>query len=102
MTKAGEEILQGAMEALAYVRGDKTKGRAHYIIATDIDVKSVREKTGLTQEHFAETYGFSLSTLKKWESGNRHPEGPAKAYLMVIGEKPLVVRKALQEATTAH
>lgn len=101
MTKAGEEILQGARDALAYARGDKTKGRAHYIIAADIDVKSVREKTGLTQERFAESYGFSLSTLKKWESGNRHPEGPAKAYLMVINEKPLIVRKALQEATAS-
>lgn len=101
MTKAGDEILQGARDALAYVRGDKTKGRAHYIIAADIDVKSIREKTGLTQERFAESYGFSLSTLKKWESGNRHPEGPAKAYLMVIKEKPVIVRKALQEATAS-
>jgi len=53
------------------MRGDKTKGRAHYIITAEIDVKAVRQKTGLTQERFAQTYGFSLSTLKKWESGNR-------------------------------
>ena len=54
MTKAGQEIIQGAQDALDYLRGDKGKGRAHYIIAADIDVKSIREKTGLTQERFAD------------------------------------------------
>jgi len=101
MTKVGQEILQGAQDALDYLRGDKTKGRAHYIIAADINVKSIREKTGLTQERFAETYGFSLSTLKKWEAGNRQPEGPAKAYLMVINKRPNVVKKALEGITAA-
>lgn len=99
MTKAGQEILKGAKAGLAYIRGDESQGRAHYIITADIDVKAVREKTGMTQEGFAEAYGFSLSTLKKWETGNRQPEGPAKAYLMVIGERPDIVRKALQHAT---
>jgi putative transcriptional regulator len=99
MTKAGQEILEGAKAGLAYIRGDESQGRAHYIITADINVKSVREKTGLTQERFAETYGFSLSTLKKWESGNRKPEGPAKAYLMVINERPNVVKNALHSAT---
>ena len=101
MTKAGEEIMAGINDAIDYMRGDKTKGRAHYIITAEIDVKAVRKKTGLTQERFAQTYGFSLSTLKKWESGNRQPEGPAKAYLMVIKERPNVVKKALEGATAA-
>ncbi len=100
MTKAGEEILQGAMDGLAYLRGEKSKGKAHYIINTDINVKNVRKKTGMTQERFAESYGFSVSTLKKWETGQRKPEGPAKAYLMVISERPNVVRQALHNATT--
>lgn len=98
MTKAGEQILAGARAGLAYIQGDKTQGRANYIIAKDIDVKAVRQKTGLTQEGFAETYGFSISTLKKWESGNRKPEGPAKAYLMVINQSPDVVQQALHSA----
>lgn len=101
MTKAGKEIMDGINDAIDYMRGDKTKGRAHYIITAEINVKAVRKKTGLTQERFAQTYGFSLSTLKKWESGNRQPEGPAKAYLMVINERPNVVKKALEGATAA-
>lgn len=98
MSKAGNEILQGAQDALAYLHGDKSKGRAHTIINTEVDVKAVREKTGLTQEKFAETYGLSLSTLRKWETGARQPEGAAKAYLTVISQRPRVVKNALWSA----
>ncbi len=98
MTKAGEKILAGAEAGLAYVRGDKSKGRAHVIINSKIDVKTVRAKTGMTQEKFAETYGLSLSTLRKWEAGIRKPEGAAKAYLTVIAQRPNVVKEALWSA----
>ncbi len=98
MTKAGDKILAGAQDALSYVRGDKSKGRAHAIINSTVDVKSIRAQTGLTQEMFSETYGLSLSTLKKWESGIRQPEGAAKAYLTVISQRPNVVKKALWSA----
>lgn len=98
MTKAGDEILAGINDAIAFMQGDKSKGRAHTIINSKIDVKAVRKKTGLTQEKFAETYGLSLSTLRKWEAGIRRPEGAAKAYLMVIEQKPKVVKEALWNA----
>lgn len=98
MSKAGSEILQGAQDALDYLRGESDKGRARTIINSKINVKAVREKTGLTQEKFAETYGLSLSTLRKWESGAREPEGAAKAYLTVIAQKPKIVKDALWNA----
>ena len=98
MTKAGQEILQGAADALDFVRGDKSKGRAHAIINASIDVKSIRKNTGLTQQSFAETYGLSLSSLKKWEAGIRTPEGAAKAYLTVIKQRPEAIKEALWSA----
>ncbi|MCF6283615.1 MAG: helix-turn-helix domain-containing protein [Candidatus Hydrogenedentes bacterium] len=98
MSKAGEEILQGANEALSFLRGDKTQGRAHAIINSTIDVKRIRAKTGLSQAAFAETYGLSLHSLKKWETGIRTPEGAAKAYLTVIAQRPEVVKDALWSA----
>ena len=98
MTKAGNEILQGANEALDFLRGDKQKGRAHKIINAKIDVKSIRAQTGLSQIDFAETYGLSIHSLKKWETGKRTPEGAAKAYLTVIAQRPNVVREALENA----
>jgi putative transcriptional regulator len=100
LTKADKSVLRGASEALAHTRGEKL-GRANFVITADIDVKAIRKKTGLTQERFAETYGFSLSTLKNWESNRREPEGSAKAYLLVINERPNLVRKALTSAIAA-
>ena len=98
MTKAGEEILQAAQEALEYARGDETKGLSHTIINTQIDVKAIRSSMGLTQEKFARAYGFPLSTLKKWEAKISEPEAAAKAYLGVISQRPNVVKKALATA----
>ncbi len=98
MTKAGQEIIQGAQDALGFLRDDKSKGRAYAITSSKIDVKVIRSKTGLTQEKFAEIYGFSLSTLKKWEIGISSPEGAVKAYLTVIAKHPNVVKDALLHA----
>lgn len=98
MSKAGEQILNGALDALDFVQGDKSKGRAHTIINKEIDVSAIRHKIGMTQEVFAETYGFSLSTLKKWEARIAEPHGAAKAYLTVISQRPKVVKDALWAA----
>jgi len=98
MTKAGEGILNGINDAIAYMQGDESKCRSHMIMTSKVDVKSIREKIGLTQIKFAETYGLSLSTLKKWETGNREPEGAAKAYLTVIAQEPDVIKNALHSA----
>jgi putative transcriptional regulator len=98
MTKAGKEIIAGAGQALAYLKGDKTQGRVHKIRARRINVKAIREKLQMTQEVFSETFAIPVSTLKKWETNERIPEGPAKAYLTVIEKNPGVVKKALQRA----
>ncbi len=98
MSKAGKEIITGAEQALAYLKGDKTKGRAYKVRARDIDVKAIREKLRMTQEVFSETFAIPVSTLKKWETNNRVPEGPTKAYLTVIEKNPRAVKNALSRA----
>lgn len=95
MSKAGKEIIAGAKQALAYLKGDKTKGRAYEVRTRDIDVKAIRAKLQMTQAAFSEVFAIPVSTLKKWETNNRVPEGPTKAYLMVIDKIPGAVRKAL-------
>ena len=98
MSKAGKQIITGAKQALAYLKGDKTKGRAYKVRARDINVKEIRENLNMTQEVFSETFAIPVSTLKKWETNNRVPEGPTKAYLMVIEKNPHAVKKALHSA----
>ena len=49
----------------------------------------------MTQEEFAGQFGFSINTLRHWEQGRRVPEGPTRAYLLVIDRDPKAVQKAL-------
>ena len=97
MSNAFDEIKAGLKDAIAWQKGDHGKGMAHFIKALDIDVKAIREELNVTQEAFCSTYGVSLSTLKKWESGTREPEGPTKAYLYLISQRPRVVKTVLSQ-----
>jgi putative transcriptional regulator len=92
----GEEILQGAREALAAVRGDKTAVRVHHI--PRIDVRKVRTGLHLNQAQFAARFGFSVDSVQNWEQGRRIPDGPARVLLTVIAHEPEAVERALQSA----
>ncbi|AMV71529.1 transcriptional regulator [Desulfuromonas sp. DDH964] len=55
-------IKRGLEEAVAHQQGEKTGVRLFTPEA--VDVKLVRQRTGLTQEQFASTFGISLGTLR--------------------------------------
>lgn len=63
-----------------------------------VDVKTVRERTGLTQEEFAAVFAISLGALRHWERGDRKPRGTALVLLNVIAKDPRAVLRALQRA----
>lgn len=63
----------------------------------EIDVRSVRSLTGLSQAKFAELLGIELSTLRNWEQGRRAPTGPARALLRAIRNNPVAVIQALSD-----
>ncbi|SFU36200.1 putative transcriptional regulator [Nitrosomonas eutropha] len=96
MSKVADSIRRGLREAVAYAEGkaDATAYRVH--VPERIDVKAIRAKLDMTQEEFAGRFGFSVNTLRHWEQGSRQPEGPTRAYLLVIDRAPKAVRKALQ------
>ncbi|MEM7522560.1 MAG: transcriptional regulator [Pseudomonadota bacterium] len=60
-----------------------------------VDVKAIRNRTGLTQKAFAERFAFSASAVRDWEQNRRKPEGPARTLLMVIEKRPDVVEEVL-------
>ncbi|MGJ0395361.1 MAG: helix-turn-helix domain-containing protein [Methylocystis sp.] len=68
-------------------------------IPQEIDVKAIRAKLGITQHEFAARFGFSIKTLRHWEQKQRVPEGPTRAYLLVIDRDPEAVQRALRSAT---
>ena len=93
-----ESIRRGLKEALAYADGTADASRYGIHIPANIDVKAIRTKLKMTQEEFAGRFGFSINTLRHWEQGRRVPEGPTRAYLLVIERNPKAVQKALSAA----
>jgi len=96
MSKLGESLLKGAKEALAYANKEKIKTKTHKIkVPKEVNVKAIRLTLHLNRKDFAERFGFSVRTLEKWEQGIRHPDGAARAYLVVISRNPKAVESAL-------
>ena len=56
-----------------------------------VEIKRIRLKVKLSQPVFAEYLNASPSTIKKWESGEKHPTGPALKLLNIVAEKGLGV-----------
>ncbi len=97
MSRAGDSIRRGLEQAVTYAKGQTKKGyRVH--VPAHVDVKAIRTKLGMTQQAFAARFGFSINTLRHWEQGKREPEGPTRAYLLVIDRAPHAVQKALRIA----
>lgn len=92
---AFEKIMAGLDDALAYAEGDSSRGVAHQVQVADINITQLREKLGLSQDRFAALFGLSSRTVRNWEQGIRHPEGPARTLLQVIDREPEAVMRAL-------
>ncbi len=99
MSKVADSIRRGLKEAVAYAEGKADK-RAYRIHVPEEDR---REGDPDTPGHDAgrvcrAASDFSVNTLRHWEQGSRQPEGPTRAYLLVIERAPKAVQKALQAA----
>jgi putative transcriptional regulator len=91
----GQRALAALKEVHSHVRGEDVPGM---VIHEPVDVKAVRQKTGLSQAAFASTYGLSAATLRDWEQNRKMPERTAQLYLRVIAAEPEVVKKIVQAA----
>ena len=98
MSKLGSELVKGLRQAAAHFRGDSTLRTYEYSIPEHIDVRTVRQKTGLSQGEFAARYALNLRTVQEWEQGRSEPDLATRAYLTVIDRNPQAVEEAL--ATT--
>lgn len=93
-----KSIKRGLEEAIAFATGEADPSQYRVHVPREIDVRAIRAKLGMTQEEFARRFGFSVNTLRHWEHGRRVPEGPTRAYLVVIDRAPKAVQKALRSA----
>jgi putative transcriptional regulator len=58
---------------------------------TPREIKQIRLKEKLSQPVFAEYLNASASTIKKWETGEKHPTGPALKLLNLVADKGLSI-----------
>ncbi len=91
--KLFNELLESVKQAGRIHRGEAKPSRQYTF--EDIDVKSIREQIGLSQNKFAVTIGVSVRTVQNWEQGHRHPQGPALALLTIFKNDPKNAIKAL-------
>ena len=59
------------------------------------NLKAIRQRLGLTQKEFAETFHLSLSAVRDWEQGRFVPDRAARTLLKVIAHNPDAVKAAL-------
>jgi len=88
------DLVQSLREAGQIKRGEAEASRRFTM--SSLDVKKVRERTGLSQGDFASLMHVSIKTLQNWEQQRRTPTGPASALLKIVSQEPMLAMSALQ------
>ncbi len=89
------ELLSSVQEGADILRGRKSPSRSFEVKAQD--VKSIRERLGLSQRQFAALMGVSIDTLQNWEQNRRKPRGAARTLLLIAAKHPEAVLDVLQQ-----
>jgi putative transcriptional regulator len=93
-----ERIVRGLGEVAAYGQGDLDPASYRAHVPEAVDVTAIRKALKLTQEAFAERFGFSVGAVRDWEQGRRRPEASARILLKVIEKHPEVIEDVLRDA----
>jgi putative transcriptional regulator len=95
MTRLGQELLEGLEAVRDDLSGKKSLPERVVEVPDAVDVKAIRVRLKMSQNVFADFFGFERSAVKNWEQGRRTPEKTARVLLTVIAHDPKVVREAL-------
>lgn len=93
MSKFFDDLMESVTQMDEIVRGERQPSREFTVDA--LQVKAIRQATGLSKTKFAKVIDVQVGTLRNWEQGRREPTGPAKALLRAIHNDPEHVLKAL-------
>ena len=94
-----EQMMDGLNDVEAFLSGEQEGFKAY--VPQEVDVRAIRNRLGMTQVKFSDTFGFSLDAIKHWEGGRRTPEATARTLLTVIDKNPAAVLTALNPAAFA-
>ncbi len=95
---AGQRIIEGLEQAIAWTRGENDKVRVTLVQVPEVDVRAVRTRMGLSQAQFANKFGLPPATLRNWEQGRSRPDAPTRVLLAVIAKHPEAVEDVLRRA----
>lgn len=92
-----QEIKEGMLETLAFVRGEETEGRISYFYnGEEICPRKIREdKLNVSREVFYDYFNLSVNSQRNWELGLRTPPEHTLAYYKLIGTNPAIIYKML-------
>ena len=91
MSSLFDDLREGLQEAIDYERGTGKAKRTVFMISpvnkySNEQIKSIRNKSGMTQAVFANYMGVSKKTVEAWELGRTHPTGPACRLLDILDQ----------------
>ena len=91
MSALFEDLKEGLQEAIDYERGKGSAKRTTYVIDpvkkySNVEIKKIRNRAGMTQAVFADYLGVSPKTIEAWELGRTHPTGPANRLLDILAQ----------------
>ncbi len=88
MTQFAADLLQSVREMKANVRASETNVPVSQVLAA-------RNKTGLSQQQFANVLHISKRTLQDWEQGRRQPSGAAQTLIRIALSRPEVIMEVM-------
>jgi DNA-binding transcriptional regulator YiaG len=92
-TALGRSLVRGVRQAVAYERGDM-KGRVEvYDVPPAVEVRKIRERTGLSPGGFCESLRLQSPIASGLGTGRRTPDSAARAYLL-LANNPAAVHKS--------
>lgn len=59
------------------------------------EVRRLRNRLGMSQDEFANSYGIPVANIRQYEIGRHMPPPAVRAYLKVIAAEPEVAAKAV-------
>lgn len=88
-----DDIKLGLEQAIESEKGNlKVKKTTMSVLPLDvfsaIEIRTIRNNTGLSQVLFARYMGVSVKTVEAWEAGRNQPDGAARRLLYITRENP--------------
>jgi putative transcriptional regulator len=98
--RAFDKIATGLTEALEIARGNAKPTKLY--VPAEINVRGIRKKLELSQEDFAQEFGFTINQIRDWEQGRTRPLDGLRAYLMIIERNPQAVLDLLRKGAASR